>query len=90
MEKGRIIRVVFTQGTTVTLPAPIGSRSSLDNAMHTVTMEYHPVGVRIIAPTMTKAVVVPYAQITSIDEALEVVQDQKRQPGRPKLQEFQS
>lgn len=71
MTKGKIIRVVFTQGTTVTLPAPVGSRSSLDLTMHSVTIEYHPIGLRITSVQMKKAVVVPYAQVLSIDEELE-------------------
>ena len=88
MTKAKITRVVFTQGTTVTLPAPIGSRSSLDLAMHAVTIEYHPIGVRITKKGMEKAVVVPYAQILNLDEELEdqdvgMTSDTKRGPGRP-------
>lgn len=85
MTKGKIHRVVFTQGTTVTLPQPVGSRSSLDGTMHGVLIEYHPIGVRITKPGMQKAVVVPYAQVLNLDEELdpEVTQEVKRGPGRP-------
>jgi hypothetical protein len=87
MTKPKILRVVFTQGTTVTLPQPVGSRSSLDLTMHNVTIEYHPVGIRITKPGMDKAVVVPFAQVLNLDEELEseVSVDLKRGPGRPKI-----
>jgi hypothetical protein len=89
MTKPKITRLVFTAGTTVTLPAPVGSRSSLDIALHAIEMQYHPVGVRVTKHDMHKAIVIPFAQITSIDEELtsdkeEVVEAEvKRGPGRP-------
>lgn len=84
MTKGKIQRVVFTQGTTVTLPQPVGSRSSLDLEMHSVTMDYHPIGIRVTASKMAHAIVVPYAQVNCVHEDLEPAQEEvKRGPGRP-------
>lgn len=85
MTKGKIINIRFTQGTTVTLPQPVGSCSSLDTQRHGVHAEYHPIGIRITKSGMGHAIVVPYPQVLSVHEELEpeVTQEVKRGPGRP-------